>query len=226
MNILLVDDDTDLMDVTTYALRKHGYAVTTVTDGLKAVERFRAEQPDLVVLDVGLPRLNGFEVCRKIREQSDTPVIMVTGRADDENVVQGFLVGADDYVVKPFSHRQLAARIRAVLNRAAGGRASEPTGVVTTSDLRLDPQSHEVTKDGVTVRLTPLEFRILHVLAINEGRVVSSARLIEHAWGYEGGAASLPKTHVCHIRQKLAMDPKRGGYIKAIPWLGYTLTKP
>jgi DNA-binding response OmpR family regulator len=223
VKILLVDDDTDLVDVTTYALRKHGYAVTTVTDGLKAVQRFRDEQPDLVVLDVGLPRLNGFEVCRKIREQSDTPVIMVTGRADDENVVQGFLVGADDYVVKPFSHRQLAARIRAVLNRAAGGRASEPTGVVSTSDLRLDPQSHEVTKDGLTVRLTPLEFRILHILAANAGRVVPYARLIEFAWGHEGGSPSHLKIRICSIRKKLGLPVTGEAGIKAIVGTGYTL---
>ena len=129
---------------------------------------------------------------------------MLTARNDDDNVVQGFLTGADDYVTKPFSHRQLAARIRAVLNRTAGGLWPEPTGEVTVGDLRLDLHSHEVTiKDERTVRLTPLEFRVLYMLAINEGRVVSSSRLVEYAWGYDGGEASLVKTHISHIRQKL-----------------------
>jgi DNA-binding response OmpR family regulator len=225
MKILVADDDVDMLDVTTYALRKHGYQVVTVTDGAQAIQRWRDDQPDLVLLDVGLPRMNGFEVCRKIREHSTTPIIMVTGRSEDDQVVQGFLLGADDYVTKPFSHRQLAMRIRAVLNRSSGGLQAEPATELNTSDMRLDLQSHEVTRGDLTVRLTPLEFRILYILSANEGRVVSSSRLIEYAWGYDGGEASLLKTHVCHIRQKLKMQRGQGGYIRAIPWVGYSLTR-
>ncbi|HZQ99948.1 MAG TPA: response regulator transcription factor [Chloroflexota bacterium] len=225
MKILVAEDDVDLLDVTVYALRKQGYNVSTATDGTQAVERWRAEQPDLMVLDLGLPRLSGIEVCRRVRETSATPVIMMSGKGDDENVVQGFLVGADDYVVKPFSHRQLAMRIRAVLNRAAQKLEAEPTGLLKAGDLCLDLQSHEVTKGDLTVRLTPLEFRILYILAANEGRVVSSTRLIEYAWGYDGGEASLLKTHVCHIRRKLGVSRGQPGDIVAIPWVGYKLLR-
>ena len=226
MKILLADDDVDSLDVTTYALRKYGYDVVTVTDGQNAVRRWEDERPDLVLLDVGLPRLNGFEVCRTIRQASSTPVIMVTGKTDEENVVQGFLNGADDYVTKPFSQRQLAMRIRAVLGRTSAGMPSEPAGQLKTADISLDLQSHEAIRLGVATRLTPLEFRLMYILMTNEGRVVSSNRLVEHAWGYDGGEAVLLKTHVCHIRQKLSMKEGQGSYIKAIPWVGYMLTRP
>jgi two-component system OmpR family response regulator len=233
VKILVADDDADLLDVTTYALRREGYNIVTATDGQQAVDRHLDERPDLVLLDVGLPRMNGFDVCRRIRESAATPIIMLTARNDDDNVVQGFLTGADDYVTKPFSHRQLAARIRAVLNRTHGGLTPEPDGDLTVGNLRLDLHSHEVTiKDDRTVRLTPLEFRVLYMLAINEGRVVSSSRLVEYAWGYEGGEASLVKTHISHVRQKLGLDKtkpedERPGdiRIKTVPWVGYSLTR-
>jgi DNA-binding response OmpR family regulator len=157
---------------------------------------------------------------------------MLTARNDDDNVVQGFLTGADDYVTKPFSHRQLAARIRAVLNRTHGGLTPEPDGDLTVGNLRLDLHSHEVTiKDDRTVRLTPLEFRVLYMLAINEGRVVPSSRLVEYAWGYEGGEASLLKTHISHIRRKLGLADRAGAVqpddvrIRTVPWVGYLLTR-
>jgi DNA-binding response OmpR family regulator len=232
VKILVADDDADLLDVTTYALRREGYNIVTATDGQQAVEKCAIERPDLILLDVGMPRMNGFDVCRRIRETAPTPIIMLTARNDDENVVQGFLTGADDYVTKPFSHRQLAARIRAVLNRTAGGLVPEPEGDLVIGNLRLDRRSHEVTIGGEkVVRLTPLEFRVLYMLAINEGRVVSSTRLVEYAWGYDGGEASLVKTHVSHVRQKLGIDKDQaaksqpaGVRIRTVPWVGYSLT--
>jgi two-component system, OmpR family, response regulator len=233
MKILVVEDDPDMLDVTTYALRREGYNIVTATDGQQAIDRHLDERPDLVLLDVGLPRMNGFDVCRRIRETAATPIIMLTARNDDDNVVQGFLTGADDYVTKPFSHRQLAARIRAVLNRTHGGLTPEPEGNLTVGSLRLDMQSHEVSiKEERAVRLTPLEFRLLYMLAINEGRVVSASRLVEYAWGYEGGEASLVKTHISHVRQKLGLDKDRAGVeqpddvrIRTVPWVGYSLTR-
>jgi DNA-binding response OmpR family regulator len=232
VKILVADDDADLLDVTTYALRREGYNIVTATDGQQAVDRCAVERPDLILLDVGLPRMNGFDVCRRIRETTATPIIMLTARNDDENVVQGFLTGADDYVTKPFSHRQLAARIRAVLNRTAGGLTPEPEGDLVVGNLRLNLHSHEVTVKGQSpVRLTPLEFRVLYILAINEGRVVSSSRLVEYAWGYDGGEASLVKTHISHVRQKLGIDKERPDRdqvgevrIRTVPWVGYSLT--
>jgi DNA-binding response OmpR family regulator len=232
MNVLLVDDDTDLLDVTAYALRRAGYRIVTAADGPQAVDRHRAERPDLVLLDVGLPRVNGFEVCRRIRQGAATPVVMLTARNDDDSVVRGFLAGADDYVTKPFSHRQLDARIRAVLNRTRGGPTPEPDGDLTVGDLTLGLHSHDVALRGRVVHLTPLEFRILYMLALNEGRIIPSGRLVEYAWGHEGGESSLVKSHVSRVRQKLGLDKvrpedERPGdvRIRAIPWVGYSLTR-
>jgi DNA-binding response OmpR family regulator len=224
MRILIVDDDPDMVEVTTYALRKQGYQIVAATDGREAVQRWREDRPDLVLLDIGLPRLNGIEVCRAIRESSSTPVIMVTGYGEEERVVQGFQAGADDYVVKPFSLRQLTMRIRAVLNRSHGRLAAEPLGQVETKHLKLDVDSHVVTNGDFATHLTPLEFRILYMLASNEGRVVKNERLIQYAWGYEAAEGSLLKTHVCHIRRKLRMSQKEGPYIKSVPWVGYQLS--
>jgi DNA-binding response OmpR family regulator len=226
MKILLADDDTDMLDVTTYAFRRDGFNVITATDGEQALRRWKTDEPDLVLLDVGLPRVNGFEVCRRIRQGSSTPVIMLTARGEEEHVVKGFLLGADDYVTKPFSHRQLTMRVRAVLQRRSGAAVPEPANELQVGELKIDMQSHEVTKGDFIVRLTPLEFRILYILAINVGRVVSSTRLIEYAWGYDGGDASMLKTHICHIRQKLKLEKGQPGYITSIPHVGYSLTRP
>jgi DNA-binding response OmpR family regulator len=226
MKILLADDDTDMLDVTTYAFRRDGFNVITATDGEQALRRWKTDEPDLVLLDVGLPRINGFEVCRRIRQGSSTPVIMLTARGEEEHVVKGFLLGADDYVTKPFSHRQLTMRVRAVLQRRSGAAVPEPANELQVGELKIDMQSHEVTKGDFVVRLTPLEFRILYILAINVGRVVSSTRLIEYAWGYDGGDASMLKTHICHIRQKLKLEKGQPGYITSIPHVGYSLTRP
>jgi DNA-binding response OmpR family regulator len=234
VKILLADDDTDLLDATTHALRRAGYSVVTAADGREAIERHRVDRPDLVLLDLGRPRMDGWEVCRRIRESAATPVIILTARNDDDSVVQGFLSGADDYVTKPFSHRQLTARVRAVLGRSrGGGLAPEPAGTVVVGGLRLDPDSHEVTVRGERVeRLTPLEFRILYVLATNEGRVVRTDRLIEYAWGHEGGEASLVRTHVSHIRRKLGLDARTPGSerpgdvrVRTVAGVGYSLTR-
>jgi DNA-binding response OmpR family regulator len=225
MKILLADDDTEMLDVTCYFLRKHGYEVAAATDGAQAVQRWRDEQPDLVLLDIGLPRLSGYEVCRKIRATSKTPIIMVTGKDEDDQVVEGFSAGADDYVTKPFSHRQLVMRIRAVLGRASGRLAEEPPTELQVGEFRLDLQSHQVTRGDVCVQLTPSEFRVFYMLAITEGRVVLSRRLVEYGWGYLAGEPALLKTHICHLRRKLAMTPGAPGYIRTIRWVGYLLTR-
>ena len=228
MKVLLVDDDSDLLDVTSYALRREGFDVIGATDGLQALRRWTVDQPDVVVLDVGLPKLSGFEVLRRIEQNGSTPVILLTALRSEDDIVKGFRLGADDYVTKPFSPRELTMRIRAV-GRRGGGRA---VGDVMTRELRvgemvLDVEGHEVRVGGArVVRLTKLEFRILHLLALNLGRVVSSGRLVEYAWGYDGGEAGLLKTHVCHIRQKLNLPRGRLGDILAVTGVGYRLTVP
>jgi DNA-binding response OmpR family regulator len=222
VKILLVDDDTDMLDVTAYALRREGFNIILATDGTQALRKWETDQPNLVVLDVGLPRLSGFEVCRKIRQTSSTPVILLTGLTDDEHVVQGFRLGADDYVTKPFSPRQLAMRIRAVWRRGAQPGEPEPMRELRVGDLTLDVEAHEVRYHSGVARLTPIEFRLLYMLAINAGRVVSGSRLVEYAWGYDGSDVSLLKTHICHIRRKLNMGR---GEITSVPGVGYRLSR-
>ena len=233
MKILLVDDDSDLLDVTAYALRREGLNVIVATDGQQALRRCEGERPDLVVLDVGLPRTDGFEVCRRIRQGSSTPVILLTGLSADEHVVRGFRAGADDYVTKPFSPRQLAARIRAIIGRqsrsAQGGTylaGPEPARELRIGDLIIDADSHEVHWRGRHVQLTRTEFRLLHLLAMNAGRVVSGSRLVEYAWGYDEDDTSLLKTHVSHIRTKLGLERSGTARIASVARVGYKLVLP
>ncbi|MCC6178387.1 MAG: response regulator transcription factor [Chloroflexi bacterium] len=225
MKVLIVDDDVDLLDVMTYALRREGYEITCAADGLQALDRVRTDPPDLVVLDLGLPRLGGFEVCRRIRHASTVPIIMVTAKAGEQDVLRGLRIGADDYMTKPFSLKQLAARIETVLRRCQSDGYRRAASEVRAGDLLLRLQSHEVTRAGLPVQLTPLEFRILFMLAMNEGQIIPYARLVDYAWGYEGGDANLLKTHICHIRQKLSLPLDGDGAIRSLPTVGYTLVK-
>jgi DNA-binding response OmpR family regulator len=222
MKVLLVEDDRDLLDITAYALRRDGFNVLAAVDGQQALQRLEAEHPDIVLLDVNLPKLNGFEVCRRIRQEYDTAIIMLTARLAEDDIVRGFQLGADDYVVKPFSARQLIARMKAVLRRRRNDSLTQMKTEVRTGDLHLDLQAHRATKGGVRVQLTPLEFRILHLLAMNEGRVIPYSRLVEYGWGYEGGDSSLLKTHIYHIRRKLRLSPKQTDGIRAVSRIGYS----
>jgi DNA-binding response OmpR family regulator len=224
MKILLADMDADVLDLTTYALRRYGFDVVGVKDGLHALQCWKETAPDLVLAEGDLPGLNGFDLCREIRQHSSTPVIILSERRDDVDVIRGFQFGADDYVMKPFSHRQLAMRIRAVLSRTAGmSSEAAPRAELRAGDLYLDLESHEVSRGGQTVRLTPIEFRILYLLMLSPGRVVSNARLIEHAWGYGGADAVALKMHISRIRQKLARRNASFGTIRSVRWVGYML---
>ncbi len=198
MKALVVDDDVDLLDLVTYALRREGFTVTPAIDGAQALHHWQAENPDSILLDANLPKRNGFEVCRRIRHESHTPIIMLTARDDEEDVVRGLQLGADDYVTKPFSAKQLIARMKAVLRR-----------------VQTDPYTQ--------ANLSPLEFRILFMLAMNANRVIPYSRLVEYAWGYDSGDANLLKTHVCHIREKLTLPMTGKNGIRAVPGVGYKL---
>jgi DNA-binding response OmpR family regulator len=226
MRILLADRDSDSLDVTAYALRREGFQVVTATTGADALRRWETDHPQVILLEAGLHGPTGFEVCRVVREKGDTPVIFLSDRADDDHVVHGFRVGADDYVSKPFSPRQLVMRIHAVWRRrsAVGGGASEPERDLTVGSLTLDVNSHEVRRLNRVVRLTPTEFRLLHIMALNAGRVVTSGRLVEYAWGYDETDAVLLKTHICHIRRKLRLPRGLPGDIASVPRVGYRLT--
>jgi DNA-binding response OmpR family regulator len=224
VRVLLIDDDRDLLDLTTYALRREGFSISAAVDGQQGLQRWQVEQPDIVLLDVTLPKMNGFEVCRRIRQDGATPIIMLTCRYEDDHVVRGFQCGADDYVVKPFSARQLVARMRAVLRRCQMDSYVQTVGKIEVGDINIDVTAHAVTRAGRPSRLTPLEFRILYMLAMNAGRVVPYSRLVEYAWGYDGGDSNLLKTHISHVRRKLGFLPDEEGGIRAIPGVGYSLT--
>ncbi len=225
MRVLVVDDDADLLDLIVYALRREGYQVVGASDGPQGLSRFESEPADIVLLDVNLPKLDGFEVCRRIRRQADVPIIMLTARQDEEDVLLGLRLGADDYVTKPFSPKQLIARMAAVLRRTKSDHLGQPAGQLRVGDIAIDPESHEVSKGASIVQLTPLEFRILYLLALNAGRVIPHDRLIEYAWGLDGGDSNLLKTHISHIRQKLGLPLGRQGGIRAVPGVGYSLPR-
>ena len=226
MRVLLVEDDVDLLDVSSYALRKHGFEVVGVADGQSAMERWEKEQPDLVLLDVNLPGLSGMELCQTIRKQSSTPIIMVTAMGDEAHVIQGFESGADDYVSKPFSYKELAMRMRAVAQRRSGGKpVLLESAVARAAGISVDLDNFEVRQGDKAVRMTRLETRILHFLVSNAGRVLPTDRLIELVWNYEGGDAFALKTHISHIRQKLGIAKGEPGYISSFPHVGYTLEK-
>ncbi len=223
MKVLVIDDDVDLLDLTTYALRREGYTVLAAVDGAQALHRWESENPDIILLDVNLPKLNGFEVCRRIRLESETPIILLTARDDDEDIVRGLQLGADDYVTKPFSAKQLLARMKAVMRRCQTNSYQQVASELRVGDMVLDLQSHETIKAGQPVVLTPLEFRLTFILAMNPNRVVPYSRLVEYAWGYDTGDANLLKTHICHVREKLDMPTQAKTGIKAVPGVGYRL---
>jgi two-component system, OmpR family, response regulator MtrA len=223
MRVLIGEDDPDMLDITSYALRKYGFEVVCAADGITLLERWRTERPDLVLLDVNLPLINGMEICKQIRAQSTVPIVMVTSLSDEGHICEGFESGADDYVCKPVSYRALAMRLRTILARHSIGPVLPSASIVESGDLWVDLEGHEVRKGSVAVRMTRLEVRILHFLVANAGRVLPTERLIELVWNYDGGDAFALKTHISHVRQKLGLVKGRHGYIRSLPHVGYTL---
>jgi DNA-binding response OmpR family regulator len=219
---LIAEDDEDLLEMMCYGLRERGFDVIAVRDGQLALNAFREKAPDIALVDVGLPHLSGTDICRAIRDLGSTPVILVTGRGDEASVVQGFLAGADDYVIKPFSYRQLELRIQAVLRRSGARR---PRGrEIRAGALILNEEFREVrVNGGAPVRLTRTEFKVLQLLAANLGRPVPTSRLVEHGWGFDEGDGQLLKSHIYHIRHKLGLARRGPGALEAIPQLGYVL---
>jgi DNA-binding response OmpR family regulator len=221
MKILVVDDDADLRGLIAYALRQAGYLVVEAADGPTGLAAFAAEQPALVILDINLPRLSGFEVCKKIREEKATPVMMLTVRGSEEDMVQGLDLGADDYLTKPFSPRALLARVRALLRRAG----VEKPAPLLAGDLALDLELQAVAvQGGPPVRLTNLEFRLLHLLVANAGHTLPAERLLSHVWGQRGaGDRQLLKQLVHRLRQKIEADAGAPRYLVTTSGIGYAL---
>ncbi len=221
MKILLVDDDTTLADVTAFALRRAGFLVIIAHDGQQALQQWEVERPDLIILDIQLPIYDGLTICQSIRASSMVPIILLTVRNGDDDVVQGLELGADDYIPKPFSPKQLIARVRAVLRRSA--LPSRPHQLVV-GDLLLDTTQALIQSPLGTVRLTRLEFRLLHYLLINRGQVVATDTILTYVWGYtDSNDRALLKQLVYRLRQKLEPLGSLATLVRAVPSVGYTI---
>jgi DNA-binding response OmpR family regulator len=221
MRTLLVDDDTTLSELTAFALRRAGFAVSLAYDGAQALELWEREQPDLLILDIQLPGMDGLSLCRTIRQRSDVPIIMLTVRNSDEDVVHGLEIGADDYLTKPFSPKQLIARARAVLRRR---QALPPPAQFTAGDLTLDTAQQIAHTAQGPVHLTGLEFRLLHYLMLNQEQVVPTEALLLHVWGYaDSSDRAMLKQLVYRLRQKLGAAEAGGGRLETVAGVGYRL---
>ncbi|MGH8217331.1 MAG: response regulator [Steroidobacteraceae bacterium] len=222
MKVLVVDDDRDLLELIGFALAQAGFLVVKAADGPSAVRVFDAEAPDLVVLDINMPGASGFQVCEAIRARSRVPVMMLTVRSEEEDLVKALELGADDYLTKPFSPKTLLARVRALLRRA-GMEASAPP--VAAGRVALDVEEHSARiGGGEPVRLTKLELRLLQMLLANAGRTVSSDRLLVHIWGHRNsGDRQLLKQLVHRLRQKIEIDPALPRHLQTAAGAGYKL---
>ncbi|MFJ3702911.1 MULTISPECIES: two-component system response regulator CseB [Streptomyces] len=231
-HVLFVEDDDVIREATQLALERVGFAVTAVPDGLQGLEAFRADLPDIALLDVMVPGLDGVSLCRRIRDESTVPVIMLSARADAIDVVLGLEAGADDYVTKPFDGAVLVARIRAVLRRfghatgtgpgtpaATGGAQDEASGVLVFGDVEIDTEGMEVRREGAHVGLTPTEMRLLLEFSAAPGTVLSRDKLLERVWDYGwGGDTRVVDVHVQRLRTKIGQDR-----IETVRGFGYKL---
>jgi DNA-binding response OmpR family regulator len=229
--ILTADDDPQLLRLIARNLQFEGYDVLTASDGKQALELIEQHAPDLVLLDVMMPKMDGFTVCHRVREFSSVPIIILTARGQDQDKVRGLDLGADDYLTKPFSIEELTARVRAVLRRAQFATNEQTYAMRTTTtigDLTIDYAQHIVTMVGQEVPLTPIEYRILAYLAQNAGRVVTQDLLLEHVWGAEYvGEGHMLQVNINRLRRKLEPDPNQPRYILTKVGIGYLLaTQP
>ena len=221
--VLIVDDEPNIREVVGLYLGRDGHDVVSAADGEEALEVFGRSEPDLVVLDLMLPKLGGLEVCRRMQAQRSVPLIMLTARGEEEERIVGLSLGADDYVVKPFSPRELAARVTAVLRRT-GQDPSQSTDekVLVFDGLRIDPNAREVLVRGRPATLTAREFDLLHYLASSPGRVFTRDQLMELVWGYAFSAdTSTVTVHVRRLREKIEADPARPRYLQTVWGVGY-----
>lgn len=220
--ILVVDDDPVLSELVSYILRAEGYEAIVANDGEEGLRKFQATQPDLVVLDVTMPEMDGFEVCKRIRAVSNTPVIMLTAQGSEDAIVRGLDIGADDYVTKPFQLKPFMARVRANLRRA---NAPQPQyGKVTYQDdyLTVDLEAHKVLVKGEPVKLTPTEYKLLAVLVKNRGRILEFRQLLEQVWGFEYiDDIDYLRVYIWHLRRKIEPDPKNPTYLHNELSIGY-----
>ena len=226
--VLVVEDDRTLLEVLQYNLSQQGYDVLAAADGAQGLETARIGKPDLVILDVMLPKMDGYEVCRILRKETTVPILMLTARTEETDRVVGLEVGADDYVTKPFSMRELMARVRAMLRRAemakkepapAGGDGRAP---LRAGDFEIDTARHKVSHSGVAVELSRMEFSLLEFLARNQGQVFSRDQLLDKVWGYDfAGDTRTVDVHVSWLRRKIETDPAHPKHLLTVRGVGY-----
>lgn len=217
--ILVVDDEASIRNIVEAYLKAEGSTVYLAEDGVQGLALFRRYQPDLVILDIMLPGMDGLEVLQHIRREAPVYVLMLTAKSDEMDRIVGLTVGADDYLTKPFSPRELVARVKAILRR---GRNSEEVQMLTFKHLRIDGQRHEVWRDGDPIELTALEFKLLKLLATYAGMVLSREHLLEQVWGYDFyGDDRVVDVHIGHIRQKLEANPSAPQFILTVRGVGY-----
>jgi two-component system response regulator MtrA len=221
--VLVVDDDPALAEMLTIVLRGEGFDTAVVADGTRALPALRELRPDLVLLDLMLPGMNGIDVCKAIRGESGVPIVMLTAKSDTVDIVLGLESGADDYVVKPFKPKELVARVRARLRRTE----SEPAEMLSIGDLTIDVPGHEVTRDGIAIQLTPLEFDLLVALARKPRQVFTREVLLEQVWGYRHAADTrLVNVHVQRLRSKVEKDPEHPVVVLTVRGVGYKAGPP
>jgi len=226
--VLVVEDEESFVEALKVGLKREGFRVEVARDGLQALDMFDIVQPDVILLDVMLPKMSGIDVCRQLRKKTTTPIIMVTAKGAEIDTVVGLEVGADDYVTKPYRLRELVARMRAVLRRVPQNQGGELSGSsVTVGDISIDPDQHEVVIRGETMTLPLKEFELLHILLANAGRVLPRETLIDRVWGtdYVGDTKTLD-VHVKRLRSKIEDDPANPTRIVTIRGLGYKYEKP
>ena len=226
--VFVIEDEESFIDALTVGLKKEGFRIEVARDGAEALARFDEVQPDIILLDVMLPRVSGIDVCRELRKKTQVPIIMVTAKSAEIDTVVGLEVGADDYITKPYRMRELVARMRAVLRRAPADRGGElPIGGLSVGDVSLDPEQHVVVVRGETVSLPLKEFELLHLLLANAGRVLSRDILIDRVWGtdYVGDTKTLD-VHIKRLRARIESDPARPTRVVTIRGLGYKYEKP
>jgi len=224
--ILIVEDDRNLLDTLKYNLRKEVYEVVTAVDGAEALDIARREKPDLIILDLMLPKISGFEVCRILRKEMIVPILMLTAKADETDKIVGLEIGADDYMTKPFSLRELLARVRAMLRRAkmVEIQPKPEETLLKAGDIKVDMARHQASKGTTMLDLTPKEFDLLTFLARNKGLVFSRDQLLEKVWGYDfAGDTRTVDVHIRWLRQKIETDPDNPKYLITVRGTGYKL---
>jgi len=225
--LLIVEDDTDLVKALELYFSRVGYQVLVAKNGLEGLQKLYDERPSIVLLDIAMPRMDGWEVCRRIRELSDVPIVILTARVQEEERVKGLKLGADDYVVKPFSLKELEARLEAVLRRSRAARPQR-TGIVFANEaLVIDADRLTVTRDGKHLDLTPTELRLLMLLAENVGRVLAHRQILEKIWGAEyADDLDYVKLFIYRLRRKIEVDPQNPAYILSERGIGYRFVNP